>query len=579
MMAIGRHFILDPDSADSLPYKVTGLRASEGTTVYEVLIAGSYHAEDLEQHPDVTVKISGTFRSLTSVELLNPPCEDVQYQTVEKKLRIGLPSLPELPDAQPLIVRVHYRRLMVSRSRDVSITATELVINSDKFITFEDIAVKVGIETAESSQPRESGNAETSLQPTTEKLFAECPRILVIGRSGAGKSTLINKAFRVKDDEGQAAESKVEAGISNINQEITCQANPQFVLHDSQGFEGGETENLQTVETFLLGRGEHVDISQQVHAVWLCLPIPSAGGRIFETGIEKFLKMKINRKLGKIPVIAVFTKYDTLLTRVQRLQTPDPAAAAKKILNETCITPFKKYEKSGIPHMTVSTAKRHEKTLQALIELTTEQVSEHLPEVASIVLGVAQQISPKVKIDSSIAVGKRALAQPGDANKALITGMGGAFGLITSPAAPVLVPTTVVLVLAKWGYDIYQQIPDILMRLMAYVVNLILVIQLLFLALAGGRCELDSALIKTVVTLYKDSNAKSEIHESIRRYATGSLSIWNGRDQAFEIVSGLIKQYYDCPEIRDLKDKIIVAHGLPELPNTSRTHSSLMISG
>ena len=93
---------------------------------------------------------------------------------------------------------------------------------------------------------------------------------------------------------------------------------------------------------------------------------------------------------------------------------------AKKILNETCLAPFKKYEKQGIPHMAVSSMlifdppnseakvivteeRGHEQTLQALVELTTERVREQLPEVASIVLGVAQQVSPKVKIDPSIA--------------------------------------------------------------------------------------------------------------------------------------------------------------------------------
>ena len=46
---IGHHFILDPDSADPLPYKVIGLRVSEGTMIYEVLLAGCCSAEDLEQ--------------------------------------------------------------------------------------------------------------------------------------------------------------------------------------------------------------------------------------------------------------------------------------------------------------------------------------------------------------------------------------------------------------------------------------------------------------------------------------------------------------------------------------------------
>ncbi|KAF7971566.1 hypothetical protein HWV62_20808 [Athelia sp. TMB] len=46
---VGRHFILDPDSADPLPYKVIGVRVSEGITIYEVLLAGCCHADDLEQ--------------------------------------------------------------------------------------------------------------------------------------------------------------------------------------------------------------------------------------------------------------------------------------------------------------------------------------------------------------------------------------------------------------------------------------------------------------------------------------------------------------------------------------------------
>ena len=117
------------------------------------------------------------------------------------------------------------------------------------------------------------------------------------------------------------------------------------------------------------------------------------------------------------------------------------------------------------------------------------------------------------------------------------------------------------------------------MRLMAYVVNLILVMQLLFLAVAGGRCELSSPLIKTVIRLYKDSDVKSEIHIKIQTYANGSLFAGKGRDQTFEYISGLIREYYDCREIRELKDKILAAHSIPEPPNTPRTHSSPATSG
>ena len=47
--AIGKHFILDPDSSDCLAYKVAGVKASEGKVIYEVLLGRCSHVEDLEQ--------------------------------------------------------------------------------------------------------------------------------------------------------------------------------------------------------------------------------------------------------------------------------------------------------------------------------------------------------------------------------------------------------------------------------------------------------------------------------------------------------------------------------------------------
>lgn len=91
------------------------------------------------------------------------------------------------------------------------------------------------------------------------------------------------------------------------------------------------------------------------------------------------------------------------------------------------------------------------------------------------------------------------------------------------------------------------------MCLMQYVVNLILVMQLLFLVLAGGRCKLTENIFKTVVDHYKTSFIKSNIHRAIKEYgATG-----RGRDQTFETVSSLIKRHYNCEEIHELKQKIL----------------------
>ncbi|KZP30059.1 hypothetical protein FIBSPDRAFT_142700 [Athelia psychrophila] len=473
----------------------------------------------------------------------------------------------------------------------------------------------------------ESAVNDAPLQPTTTEIFAKCPqfRILVIGKSGAGKSSLINTAFRVREDEGQASVANVKAGVHDIKNEITCSANQQFVLHDSQGFEGGEAKNLAIVEEFLKSRGSSVDISEQVHAVWLCLPISIAGGRLLETGVEKFLKLKTGGKFGKMPVIAVFTKYDLLLEKANYLGSTDPGKDAEIMLRDDCIAPFKKYERKGIPYMAVSNERGHEKTLKDLIELTTDEVGKNLPEVAKIVLGVAQQISPKVKIESSIAVGKQkywkslgtsisffgnklkdcldvirvdvvtvwAIEDPcnylcsdefqalmiglgGDlpdgraesAGKAFVAGVSAAVGL--GSMGPVLVPVAAALALAKWVYDLYEQIPDILTRLMEYIVNLVLVMQLLFLVLATSKTEISNPLIKSVIEVYRDSGVKARVHTSIKQYVAESRGLSKmGRDPAFDTVDRLLKQYCGGTEISRLKDQILSANGLAAEPSNA----------
>ena len=62
--------------------------------------------------------------------------------------------------------------------------------------------------------------------------------------------------------------SHSNAGISNINTAIIAKENGRFVLHDSQGFEHGEGENLKNVVDFLKDRKDMPNVRDQVHAVW-----------------------------------------------------------------------------------------------------------------------------------------------------------------------------------------------------------------------------------------------------------------------------------------------------------------------
>lgn len=99
------------------------------------------------------------------------------------------------------------------------------------------------------------------------------------------------------------------------------------------------------------------------------------------------------------------------------------------------------------------------------------------------------------------------------------------------------------------------------MRLMAYVVHLTLVMQLLFLALAAGETKISNLLIKRVVEAYQNSDVKVNVNASIKKYVIESRGYSKmGRDQAFDTVDDLLKQYCESPDIIQLKDDIISAH-------------------
>ncbi|KAG6918821.1 hypothetical protein DXG01_011224 [Tephrocybe rancida] len=290
---------------------------------------------------------------------------------------------------------------------------------------------------------------ERSLTPTTESILLECPRfrILVMGKllvpkqlpqhsnrqTGVGKSRLINKTFGVDD----AIVADTEAGFADIDNEIYSKANPHFILHDSKGFEHGDDVNVKIVQRFISERSKEPLIKDKLHAVWLCIDIPLAGGRLLESGIEQFLKLKIEGKLGHgmassifigilalillavVPVIAVFTKYDLLVTHETRLlkkadregKSKEAIAKliehnARTILDEICVQPFDSFVKMKVPHVTVSNAAPaeygFEPSLSDLIQVTYDHVREYFVD-ASVVTAMAQRVNPRVNIHASIA--------------------------------------------------------------------------------------------------------------------------------------------------------------------------------
>jgi len=238
----------------------------------------------------------------------------------------------------------------------------------------------------------------------------------VIGKTGVGKTSLIKRAFGVQN----ATTSHNMPGEVSIDHELVSPQNNKFVLHDSKGFEPGEKDNLQTVRDFIDRRRAMPDLKNQLHAVWLCFEIPRANARLLETGVEQFLTAKREGELGNIPIVVVFTKYDTLLDRVERTMNKSSLKglskeavkelikkSAEDKIQEVCIAPLEKFAGSDIPHVTVSTNGTHEETLARLIQTTEKLVCEHVGIDASVMTSVAQRVDPGLKIKASIEVGKR----------------------------------------------------------------------------------------------------------------------------------------------------------------------------
>ncbi|KZP26036.1 hypothetical protein FIBSPDRAFT_887698 [Athelia psychrophila] len=124
---------------------------------------------------------------------------------------------------------------------------------------------------------------------TRPSLRLRCPyfRILVMGRSNAGKTTILKKVCNSVDDplifgsSGKQIDASVvapsaERGYHDINNEMVFKSNPNFIFHDSRGFECGSVDETETVQRFLSKRASATELKDQLHAVWYCLPTDTA---------------------------------------------------------------------------------------------------------------------------------------------------------------------------------------------------------------------------------------------------------------------------------------------------------------
>ncbi|KAG2134598.1 uncharacterized protein EDB93DRAFT_1306011 [Suillus bovinus] len=325
-------------------------------------------------------------------------------------------------------LHLRYRKGLRTKHEDIIFDTDDMIraynaSERQEYIKFHkniNIVVDLSGNTTTKVDQSVSSGQSLELRSTTSEIFQSYPRfrILVIGKTGVGKSSLINHVFGVE----KTIASHDKPGEVSIDDEFSSPQNKRFVLHDSKGFEPGDEKNLKIVQDFIERRKEMTP-ENQLHAVWICFEIPRADGRLLETGTDEFLTLKSSGKLGNVPVIVVFTKYDMLIDRVER--TLDESSldglsdqAVKELiknkaeaeLQDICIRPLEKFAGEGdvrFPHATISTEEVYKETLTHLIQITEKCVGLHSAPEAAVITSIAQRVHPGLKVKASIEVGKK----------------------------------------------------------------------------------------------------------------------------------------------------------------------------
>ncbi|KAF8816880.1 hypothetical protein BYT27DRAFT_7205238 [Phlegmacium glaucopus] len=144
-------------------------------------------------------------------------------------------------------------------------------------------------------------------------------RILVIGRANAGKTTLLKRVCNTKDDPVYEDINPTEKrGKHDVRRAFTFRSNPRFIFHDSRGFEAGSKEELEDVLSFMHEKAKSNEVMDQIHMIWFCFD-PDVARPLLELEFKFFDK----QRPGNVPVVAIFTKFDIVKTKVSDIWKDD----------------------------------------------------------------------------------------------------------------------------------------------------------------------------------------------------------------------------------------------------------------
>jgi len=60
-----------------------------------------------------------------------------------------------------------------------------------------------------------------------------------------------------------------------VYDEFSFKSNPQFIFHDSPGFEAGGEQELRKVVSFIQEKAKANDVKDQIHAIWCVFKLSS----------------------------------------------------------------------------------------------------------------------------------------------------------------------------------------------------------------------------------------------------------------------------------------------------------------
>jgi hypothetical protein len=147
---------------------------------------------------------------------------------------------------------------------------------------------------------------------------------------------------------------------------------------------------------------------------------------------------------------------------------------------------------------------------------------------------------------------------------------------LAGPAAPIVVPIAASAVLAVWLYEIYKQSylrvsvvwwshfdqytcsNGTLRRLMAYIVDLTLIMQNLFWLAVIDRRAINRRLIKFAFKAYEESREKAQVHSDISDFVKQAGVFDRGsRDNVLDKIVELIgRNRIESAEMRSLESRI-----------------------